>query len=1098
MLHANLRGLGLLALFATFGCSGTADVPSRKPPIESGGSGGGGSGSGGSSATGGSGATGGGINIGGSGPRGGSGNSGDAGAGAGDECEPSCGTGQRCVTADGESACVDVECDELDCEDDEECRPAAGGGNYCADNSCDGDVDCPINRFCDDGVCVEDTCEAGTRTCNGEEVHVCASNGGEETVAYSCGSGGYFTSSCDDSDASNAGCGCEDDWDCPEHTTCDAGTCVGRGTAPTCTLPPVAFEDIPPALEFRWGGTDNDNPAATGSPFSLASQVVSTPIVINLDDDNADGKVNELDFPEILFMSYSTEVAKNGVVRAVHGGGPNKGKDYFALCGTAHWLEGDELIDECPDGDGVATARARPGGTLAAGDLDYDGFPEIVVPLEDGRLQILNARGEIITTYEQDLRFAGPWFYPAPAIANLDFAGFAEIVVGNRVVTLKHTDGVLEFDRVFVGSESDGTMQHQGAEAGQVEGHHGPTVCLSDLRDDFDGLEIVAGPTAYRLPDAVADCDPPNDTSDFCQGRLTIVWDAPAIDAGEVDYENGFCAIADVWGADTAVPPGPENQLDRKPEVVLISNGELLILDGATGAVILARGLGGGVQGGAPNVDDFDGDGFPEIATALAEFYTVIDLQTPTTACPAWDSVMDKTTTPPDGNPERGGGGECDSNADCDTAGTVCNAIAHRCVCLHNGWKRATEDDSSRVTSSSVFDFNGDGAAEVVYNDECYFHIYDGATGGVYLALPSLSRTIDENPVVADVDNDGNAEIIFATNNETLQCGETALDSWPDGTDDVPRASLPNGLEVWGDPTDVWVAARRIWNQHSYHVTNVTESGTLPLHEPEHWKPLNERLYNTFRSQPRSYGVAPDLALVGIQISSPDVACGELSDTIQISVEVRNQGDLRVGPGVIIEFEGTFADPDLEAALEDDDGDALIFTLQQSLEPGASVIITVEYEAGRNDRDDLPVSVRATIDGDDKERECNEDNNSIEAPVEAGARVADLRVKIEDASGCSPPEVEVTVTNDGSAEASDVLIRFYAGDPSQGGSQIGETTIDGPIAGGDSETVTVTLDVQSRNITVWAVVDPLNTIAECNDGNNRDEGPSLNCDTQPR
>ena len=35
-----------------------------------------------------------------------------------------------------------------------------------------------------------------------------------------------------------------------------------------------------------------------------------------------------------------------------------------------------------------------------------------------------------------------------------------------------------------------------------------------------------------------------------------------------------------------------------------------------------------------------------------------------------------------------------------------------------------------------------DGAAEVVYNDECYFRVYDGASGQVHLALPSLSRTL--------------------------------------------------------------------------------------------------------------------------------------------------------------------------------------------------------------------------------------------------------------------------------------------------------------------------------------------------------------------
>ena len=33
-------------------------------------------------------------------------------------------------------------------------------------------------------------------------------------------------------------------------------------------------------------------------------------------------------------------------------------------------------------------------------------------------------------------------------------------------------------------------------------------------------------------------------------------------------------------------------------------------------------------------------------------------------------------------------------------------------------WKVANADCSSRVTGSSVFDFDGDGNAEVIYNDE--------------------------------------------------------------------------------------------------------------------------------------------------------------------------------------------------------------------------------------------------------------------------------------------------------------------------------------------------------------------------------------------
>src|SRR5690606_16010273 len=138
--------------------------------------------------------------------------------------------------------------------------------------------------------------------------------------------------------------------------------------------------------------------------------------------------------------------------------------------------------------------------------------------------------------------------------------------------------------------------------------------------------------------------------------------------------------------------------------------------------------------------------------------------------------------------------------------------------------------------------------------------------------------------------------------------------------------------------------------------------------EPESWRPYGNRLYNTYRSQPRSHGVAPDLALTAIQISSPDVARGELSDAILIAGEVRNEGELRVGPGVELTFEGSFADG--EETLLDENGDPLIITLATSLEPGASIIVTASYNAENNESGELPSRVTVTIDEDDREREC--------------------------------------------------------------------------------------------------------------------------------
>src|SRR5690606_25658290 len=131
---------------------------------------------------------------------------------------------------------------------------------------------------------------------------------------------------------------------------------------------------------------------------------------------------------------------------------------------------------------------------------------------------------------------------------------------------------------------------------------------------------------------------------------------------------------------------------------------------------------------------------------------------------------------------------------------------------------------------------------------------------------------------------------------------------------------------------------------------------------------------------------------VGIQVSSPDVACGDLSENIDISVEVKNAGDLRVGPGVAVSFFGTWESLGLTGPLADADGRPLTVTLESSLEPGASLVLSVPIRAQDGPDGLLPTTVRAVIDADDGERECNEDNNAIEAPVEQGEALADLRV----------------------------------------------------------------------------------------------------------
>src|SRR5690606_11414435 len=77
-------------------------------------------------------------------------------------------------------------------------------------------------------------------------------------------------------------------------------------------------------------------------------------------------------------------------------------------------------------------------------------------------------------------------------------------------------------------------------------------------------------------------------------------------------------------------------------------------------------------------------------------------------------------------------------------------------------WSRPAHDFSSNTTGSSVFDFDADGVAEVVYRDECYLRVYRGTDGEVLFSQAASSLPGTEYPVIADVDGDFNSEIVVS------------------------------------------------------------------------------------------------------------------------------------------------------------------------------------------------------------------------------------------------------------------------------------------------------------------------------------------------
>ncbi|MEZ4435289.1 MAG: hypothetical protein R3F65_23020 [bacterium] len=969
---------------------------------------------------------------------------------------------------------------DLDCDADE-------------DDCCESDLECPADQYCD-GTCVDDACVPGVVGCDGDAFGQCIENGSRYAEDFVCGSPieGFDTCAIV---AGEGVCACRDDWDCPRHLVCQGGACVGTGEPPTCLFEPRPFSDARPAPEIVWG-SEGRAAIAVGRPFSRWTQAAMTPVVANLDDDNGDGRIDARDFPEIVFTTYCGGTFRtNGALRAIHGGGPDKGRDAFAVLGDQRWRAGDPL----PDPDDCAMGDINPTAAIAVADLDdpatSDGRPEIIVIHESGRGGIIvydNTGAELSRGHVDEMPVAGD--SPAITIANLDGRGMAEAVVGPYVITFERAaDGALEVVDRFEGR------------LGRGINNLGGMACVADLLGDARP-EIVAGSTVYGFPRPPAgatrraDCQENGgpvvpvdaDQRAWCAGRLLVRWDAQAVAPGDMGIlREGFCAIADVLGADLDAPTGPENPLDGAPEVILIGSGRLQIFDGRTGALRTPAWIDARMEspegGGAPNVDDFDADGFPEIGTSFARSYVVFDLQPPTDACSDWPDLLVDGGPAPAGNPPRLPGGACAADADC-AAGARCGA-GGRCACLHNGWRHEIEDDNSQVTGSTVFDLNGDGAAEVIYNGECWFRIYDGRTGDVLLKEPSESRTRMENPVVADVDNDGNAEIVLTVGNESDFCSERATPL--PGPQGGRLLDLYNaGLEVWGDPEDVFIPARRIWHQHTYHMTEVTEAGAVPLTERTGWADLDGRGYNAYRSQPRGDAVAPDLIVRSVQYRSPDVACGDLSDQLEISATIASVGDLRVGPGVLVAFRSVWgAGP---TPLIGPDGDAIVVELQESLEPGATTEVHARYDVTRNgaNPDRLPNRVRVIVDANGapafgRARECREDNNTTSVVIDESAPRPDLRIDRVTAQprNCPRADLTATVTNDGAAAAG-VRVRFYAGLPALG-YVLGEVGV-GAMAAGETRDVMLAADTlpSGRPVVVHAVVDPDRAIDECSHGDN--------------
>ncbi len=451
---------------------------------------------------------------------------------------------------------------------------------------------------------------------------------------------------------------------------------------------------------------------------------------------------------------------------------------------------------------------------------------------------------------------------------------------------------------------------------------------------------------------------------------------------------NGHVAVAD-FGTYPQTGTDDRATLDGVAEIAVIYNGIAKVYNiygrEVFSANLVALASVAGVPqigiGGPPTIADFDGDGRVEFASAGASAYHVFDLDcrgTPTAAtCPSLRT----------------------------------DGIA---------WVAQSQDYSSNTTGSSVFDFDGDGRAEVVYGDECFTRVYDGISGKVLYSRYRTSCTWYENPLVVDTDADFNAEIVSTSNsNCTVTC--PLLDPIFDGVqcfDDsdcpsaapckrdaatdplgrcrcgadadcggdgfvcrdpaagpaaggkVCRASHPagaaaTGVRVLADTVDRWVNTRSIWNQHAYSVTNIDGTGKVPRTSQwlQNWKQPG---LNNFRQNAPGDGVTAG-AVPDLTVKRAKVACGAGGPTI--TAEVCNRGTEPVGVGIPIAIYAAGNPPELRC----------VATTTERIFPGLCTTASCQWTGPTGDGvvvvDDRGNSTGTNL-------ECREDNNSLAISVE--------------------------------------------------------------------------------------------------------------------
>lgn len=696
-----------------------------------------------------------------------------------------------------------------------------------------------------------------------------------------------LASDCDTTDNSHV---FNEGFRCPYNDPCDEQM-LGYSTSilAECNGPQTELDngtDIPstPIVKWRWGYcgittsgggtktiTEGNNTYTCIQPKHKSYDVITTPVVANMTDDNGDGKVNENDIPDVIFVSFDSTLAAadgldfnyKGCLTVLSG---DTGKELASLC---------DISFSKPSGTHGTTADSGffAASGIAVGDLDGDGRPEIVTRSNANyRMNYV----KLIQTVGSDGKdsfslqgMANCWMstssnntniYSYPVIGDMDGDGYPEVLNGpvicdrtgetlithavainNKQMSLGHSRNSFFVDwNPGPACKSDTDCTTAGFKCWHTDDGH--PYCSDGLEiASYDGVSRYNGTTVFTTGAAntgyaaVADFDNDN------RPDLVIVNQMANL---VTVYKNNSDANGNIatssktilWQQYLTKTNGQSAPEQETPETDITKF--------RVSSVYSQNAKGGG----PPTISDFDNDGIPDVGIATMYYYNVVN-----------------------GNPDLVG---------------AANTNTKRML-----WATKSKDESSFTTGSSVFDFNGDGQGEAVFADEYTLYMADGQTGKkYYLAKNHQSPTLREYPIVVDVDNDNHAEIIVAS------ARYAQSNNW-------------RGITTLKSVTNDWASAGPIWNQHAYFQTNVLPNGSIPQYMSRHYyvdaecsnsnsakftsTPCRiQRSRNSFRQAAfkalNGTNVAPDLE-PSIELACTSDVCGSVTSK-DVYVHIENHG----------------------------------------------------------------------------------------------------------------------------------------------------------------------------------------------------------------